>query len=168
MSTTEGICTIRLDGAVEHPVVFGRRDLAQLSGQVADVSSLVAGRSGAAVRLASVLAAAGVHAEATHLTVEADDGEFSASVPLPAVAEAVLVHSCDGSSLPREKGGPFRLLIPDAARCGGAEVDKCANVKGVAVLRLDVGRGRDTRPSTKAEHVAMHRKPGHARAETPR
>ncbi|HXC49413.1 MAG TPA: molybdopterin-dependent oxidoreductase [Candidatus Limnocylindrales bacterium] len=157
--------SISIEGAVRAGTSLAAGDLKALPGQVADVAPLVAGRSGTAVRLASVLDAAGVDSSATYLTVESDDASFAASVPLDAVREAVIVYALDGKPLPREKGGPFRLLIPDAARCGGAEVDKCANVKNVGVLRLDVGHGHDTRPSTKADHAAMHRKPGHGHSE---
>lgn len=152
---------IAIVGAVRTGRSLEFNDLQTLPGQIADVAPLVAGRSGAAVRLASLLDASGVEPSATYLTVESDDGSFAASVPLDAVREAVIVYAQGGAPLPREKGGPFRLLIPDAARCGGAEVDKCANVKNVGTLRLDIGHGHDTRPSTKAAHVAMHRKAGH-------
>lgn len=111
--------------------------------------------------LRDLLARAGVRSDASWITVESDDASFAASVPLDAVREAVIVYALDGKPLPREKGGPFRLLIPDSARCGTAEIDKCANVKSVGVLRLETERGRDVRPSTKAEHIAMHKKPGH-------
>lgn len=155
---------ILIEGIVRSGVTLGFDDLSSLPEQIDDVGSLVAGRSGRAVRLRSILAKAGVDARATHLTVEADDSSFAASVPLEAVAEAVIVYALGDEPLPRDKGGPFRLLIPDAARCGTAEIDKCANVKSVGVLRLDIGHGHDTRPSTKQEHVAMHKKAGHERS----
>lgn len=152
---------ITIEGEVGRSVTLGYDDLASCPDQIADVASLVAGRSGVAVPLRSLLAKAGVDADATWITVESDDASFAASVPLEAVGDAVVVYALDGKPLPREKGGPFRLLIPDAARCGTAEIDKCANVKSVGVLRLETAHGRDTRPSTKAEHIAMHKKPGH-------
>jgi hypothetical protein len=152
---------ISIEGAARRGEPVGFEKLQSLPGQVDDVAAIVAGRTGAAVRLASVLETSGIPADATHLTVESDDGTFAASVPLEAVRDAVIVYSLGGEPLPREKGGPFRLLIPDAARCGSAEVDKCANVKNVGVLRLDVGHGHDTRPQTKTEHIEMHRKPAH-------
>jgi len=153
---------ITIEGEVRHSTTLGYDDLAASPEQIADVSSLVAGRRGAAVPLRSLLARAGVDAGATWITVESDDASFAASVPLEAVGDAVVVYALDGKPLPREKGGPFRLLIPDAARCGTAEIDKCANVKSVGVLRLETAHGRDTRPTTKTEHIAIHRKPGHS------
>ena len=153
---THGVVRLAVGGGVERPRTFGAADLEALPGQVADVGTLVAGREGRAVRLAAVLDAAGPLPQATHLTVESGDGRFSANVPLDALADALLVYRLADGPLPAEKGGPIRLLIPDAARCGRAEIDACANVKHVAVLRLETGRGRDTRPTTKAEHAAMH------------
>lgn len=156
MSTGGDGARLRVEGAVIHARTLVAGDLAALGGQVEDVGTLVAGREGQAVRLRNVLAAAGPSPAATHLTVESGDGRFAASVPLDALAEAVLVYRLGAGPLPAEKGGPVRLLIPDAARCGRADVDTCANVKDVAVLRLETARGRDTRPTTKAEHVAVH------------
>lgn len=148
---------ITIEGSVARNVTLGFDDLAAMPRQVADVAELVAGRNGTAVALTSLLDKAGVAADARWLTVESDDASFAASVPLDAVRDAVVVYAQDGEPLARDKGGPFRLLIPDAARCGSAKVDKCANVKAVGVLRLETGHGRDTRPSTKAEHIAMHK-----------
>jgi DMSO/TMAO reductase YedYZ molybdopterin-dependent catalytic subunit len=149
---------VTIEGLVTKTLELEAADLASMPGQIDDVAAFVAGRHGAAVRLAAVLERAGIETGAEWLTVESDDGSFAASVPLEAVREALLVHSLDGAPLPRDKGGPVRLLIPDAARCGTAEVDKCANVKNVGVLRLDAGHGHDTRPSTKEQHVEMHRR----------
>jgi DMSO/TMAO reductase YedYZ molybdopterin-dependent catalytic subunit len=145
-----------VEGAVARPRAFGLADLGALPDQVDDVGTLVAGRAGKAVRLAAALRAVGPSPDATHLTVESGDGRFAASVPLDGLAEAVLVYRLGDGPLPAAQGGPVRLLIPDAARCRQAEVDTCANVKQVAVLRVEIGRGRDTRPTTKAEHAAAH------------
>lgn len=147
---------LRIEGAVARETTLDAAALAALPGQVDDVGTLVAGREGGAVRLRAVLEAVGVAADATHLTVESGDGRFAASVPLDALADAVLVHRLGDGPLPAANGGPLRLLIPDAARCGRADVDTCANVKDVAVLRVERSRGRDTRPTTKAEHAAIH------------
>ena len=153
--------SITVEGDVRSRLTLSFEDLASLPGQIADVAPLVAGRSGTAVELRSLLASAGVEATASWITVESDDASFAASVPLEAVGQAVIVYALGGAPLPRDKGGPFRLLIPDAARCSSGDVDKCANVKAVGVLRLESEHGRDTRPNTRADHVAMHRKPAH-------
>jgi hypothetical protein len=56
---------------------------------------------------------------------------------------------------------PIRFLIPDAVAKRSAEIDACSNVKYVGRLTATVGAGRDTRPSTKRAHEALHAKPGH-------
>ena len=147
---------LEVGGAVTRPLTLVAEELKRLPGQLDDVGTLVPGRRGGAVALAAVLAAAGPRADATHLTVESDDGCFAASVPLDALAEAVLVYRLGDGPLPAAEGGPVRLLIPDAARCGRADIDTCANVKHVTVLRVETARGRDTRPTTAAEHAAVH------------
>jgi hypothetical protein len=148
--------SLRVEGAVANPRSIEADDLAGLPAQVEDVSRHVAGREGLAVRLGALLALAEPLPEADYLTVIADDGRFMASVPLDAVADALLVYRLGNGPLPREKGGPLRLLIPDAARCGTSEIDDCANVKYVAVLRVEIGRGTDTRPTTRRAHEALH------------
>lgn len=152
---------ITIEGVVRRSVTLTHHDLTMLPGRIEDVSTVIPGREGVAVPLAEILASAGIGEGATHLTIEADDDSFAASIPLETVASAVIVYELAGKPLPREKGGPFRLLIPNATRCHGSDVDKCANVKFVGLLRLDAGPGHDTRPVTKDEHVEMHKKPGH-------
>ena len=162
--------SLRIHGNVCAPRELGFEDLRSLPAQVDDVGTVIPGRRGGAVRLLDVLALASpegaeVSPAEAWLTVEADDGEFSASVPLDALQEALLVYCLEGEPLPRGMGGPFRLLIPEAARCGRAELDDCANVKFVARLEVTESRGRDTRPSSRDEHEALHRRPGHEHSE---
>lgn len=147
---------LAVEGLIERPREFGDDDLAALGGQIDDVATVVPGREGRAVRLASLLESVGVREGASHLTVVAESETFAASVPLDAVGDAVLVYRLGDAPLPERLGGPVRLLIPDAARCGRDEVDTCANVKFVETLRLDAGRGLDTRPTTRDEHAAIH------------
>jgi DMSO/TMAO reductase YedYZ molybdopterin-dependent catalytic subunit len=54
-------------------------------------------------------------------------------VPLGALRAGLLVHGLGGAPLPREQGGPFRLLIPDGTP---GVPSGCANVK--AVVRIVV------------------------------
>lgn len=152
---------ITIEGIVRERVTLGYRDLASLPAQIPDVSTVIPGREGVAVHLGDLLARAGIASGATHLTIEADDDSFSASIPLATVESAVIVYRLGDAPLPREKGGPFRLLIPNATRCHGDDIDKCANVKFVGRLRLDAIQGKDTRPVTRDQHVEMHKKPGH-------
>ena len=134
-------------GQVQQPGAFDFEALAQLSGQIEEISALVPGRSGGGVRLASLLAAVRPRPEATHLTVESSDGSFSASVPLPAVVgSGVVLYRLGTQALPTQQGGPFRFLITDAQTCAMGGVDLCANVKFVGRIVLSAGPGRDTRP----------------------
>jgi hypothetical protein len=153
---------VRIEGAVSNPCVLEFADFAALPEQVSDVSALVPGRSGGAVRLRSVLSIAGVRSDATHLTVEATDGTFSACVPLGAVRDTALLTYREGDeSLPASKGGPVRMLIPGAGSSQIEGVDACANVKFVGLLLVTVGVGRDTRPTTATTHEELHERPGH-------
>ncbi|RMG18721.1 MAG: hypothetical protein D6731_01405 [Planctomycetota bacterium] len=95
--------------------------------QVPDVSSVVPKRQGSAVRLPALLERAGLRPDAAHVTVRSADGDFSTSQPLDVAQRALIVYALGGNPLPEDKGGPFRLLIPDPP-------DTCANVKGVASI----------------------------------
>lgn len=135
-------------GQVQQPGAFDFEALAQLSGQIEEISALVPGRSGGGVRLASLLAAVRPRPEATHLTVESGDGSFSASVPLSdVVGSGVVLYRLGLQALPAQQGGPFRFLITDAQTCATGGVDLCANVKFVDRMVLSAGPGRDTRPT---------------------
>jgi DMSO/TMAO reductase YedYZ molybdopterin-dependent catalytic subunit len=154
---------LRIEGEVERPCTLASSDLAALPDQIPDAGKLAPGREGVAVPLRVLLAQAGVRSAARYLTVVSTDGGFAASVPLDAVQEAILVYRLGDRELPVEKGGPFRFLIPDAASCRRAEIDTCANVKFVGTLRLGVGPGEDSRPTSPGEHHALHRKSGSRR-----
>jgi hypothetical protein len=117
------------DGRVR---IVRRADLAALPAGVADVSTLVPKRAGAAARVSALLAAHAVPA-AGSAVVCAADGFASEPVPLAALRAGLLVHSLGDAPLPREQGGPFRLLIPDGTP---GVPSGCANVK--AVVRIVV------------------------------
>jgi len=146
-----------ITGEVIAPCELGWDDLACLPAQVADVSALLPGREGGGVRLRAVLGRAGLKDGATHVSCESRDGKFAASVPVSAVREALIVYRLGDAPLPTEKGGPLRFYIPAADDCLSGEVDQCANVKYLAVLRITRGAGHDTRPTTAAEHSTLHR-----------
>lgn len=119
-------------GLAEAPA-FDRAALMALGEQVADISELVPGRSGAAVRVSAVLAAAGVDlSNPAEVVVVAADGFASPPVALSVVAQGLLLHTLDGGPLPPSKGGPFRLLIPQDAGPAGP----CSNVKGTVRIEL--------------------------------
>ena len=152
---------LQIDGAVERPMQWSFADLAALppEAQVLDVSRLDPKRAGDAVRLADLLAQAGVRADARWLTLHASTDDFHASIPLEAVLErAIVIYRRDGAPLPVSAGGPYRFFIPDFAACHTHEVDECANVKFVDRMELSVERGHDNRPAEERAHAELHRR----------
>jgi DMSO/TMAO reductase YedYZ molybdopterin-dependent catalytic subunit len=138
---------LEICGQVQQPGSFDFEALTQLPGQIEDIATIIPGRSGGGVRLASLLDAVQPYPEATHITVESDDGSFSASVPLAAVVgSGVVLYRLGSQALPRQQGGPFRFLITDAQACATGGADLCANVKFVRRMALSDGPGPDTRP----------------------
>lgn len=149
---------LRVTGLVPQPKDFDFETLAKLPGQVPDISGLIPGRQGGAVRLASVLEAASASVEARHITLEAEGGSFSASVPLqPVLDQGLVVYRKGSDSLPVKDGGPVRFYIIDVEACGIADIDRCANVKYLGRIHLSEGPGADSRPSTETAHEALHR-----------
>jgi len=130
--------------------------LSALGGQVDDVSSLIPGRVGGAVRLQSILDQVKPRQDLDYLTVESTDGAFAASVPLAALRGALVAYRLGDEPLPKDKGGPLRFLIPDDEGCATGGADACANVKFVGTLRLTKGPGKDTRPTTPRRHTELH------------
>jgi hypothetical protein len=153
--------SLRVEGEVQHPRDLSFADLAALPGQVSDVGQLIPGREGGGVRLQSILEAVGPTQAATHVTLVSSDGKFSASVPLETVREAVLAYRLGNDPLPANKGGPMRFFIPHVNECAIGEVDACANVKFVGLIRLSHGPGADTRPTNKTGHEELHTREGH-------
>ena len=149
---------LSIAGEVRTPRDFTWDDLVALPGQVADISTRIPGREGRGVELAALLSAVGILPPATHVTVSADGGAFLASVPLAAVAEAIVIYGLGDEPLPKSAGGPLRFFIPDVARWANEGVDHCANVKRLEAITLTAGPGEDTRPSTRrSEPVAIRR-----------
>ncbi|MBX3460007.1 MAG: molybdopterin-dependent oxidoreductase [Planctomycetes bacterium] len=131
-------------GLVGHPVTLSFEQLATLP-QIEDVGRLVPGRKGAAVRLHDVLAGARPDTAATHATLASSDGDFTASVPLDEIGNALLVYRLGDQPLPESLGGPVRFLIPDAKACHSGGADTCANVKFLGSITLTAGGRPDTR-----------------------
>jgi 2-dehydropantoate 2-reductase len=154
--------SLRVEGAVETPRVFSFTDLASLPDQVSDIGSLIPGRQGGGVWLRALLEATGVRPQASHLTLHATDGDFSASVPLEAVRDrAIVVYRFGEGPLPAAQGGPMRFFITHIEECARGEVDACANVKFLGTIQLTVGPGVDTRPTSMLDHEALHQQAGH-------
>jgi 2-dehydropantoate 2-reductase len=155
--------SLRVEGEVRIPREFRFVDLAALPGQVPDIGALLPGRMGGGVWLHSLLEATGARPQASHVTLHATDGDFSASVPLEAVRDrAIVVYRLGDAPLPTAQGGPLRFFITNVEECAIGEVDACANVKFLGTIELTIGPGTDTRPSSVPEHEVLHQEPGHA------
>jgi G3E family GTPase len=105
-----------------------RATLLALPGGIPDVSEHFPKRSGAAARVEAVFEALALP-DAGSAVVVAGDGFASEPVDIAVLRRGVLLHSLENAPLPDGQGGPFRLLIPEAA---SPEPVSCANVKGVA------------------------------------
>src|SRR5262245_36821834 len=152
---------LEITGAVEVPRSFSFADLAAIGAdhQVSDVSRLVPGRLGDAVKLAGILELVRPKEGAQWLGLHAAADDFHASIPLAAVADkALVIYRLDGQPLPAKAGGPVRFFIPDFAACHTHEIDECANVKFVDRIELTTEKGFDNRPHDGAEHAALHAK----------
>lgn len=115
---------VTLIDAQGRAVELTRFALAALPEQVADVSALVPGREGAAVRLGEVVALCFPSPE-DQLVLVAQDGLTTAPVRVDEAEGALVVHSLRREPLPAAQGGPFRVLVPKGQSA-------CANVKGLA------------------------------------
>lgn len=152
---------LEVTGCVLHAQSFTVAQLRDLPDPIEDISTRIPGRRGSGVLLQTLLAEVEVSAEARFVTLRSDDLEFSATVPLEATAEAVIVFGDGNRPLPRDQGGPVRFYIPDAARCTTAAVDQCANVKHLGSIELSTDERTDTRPKSSGEHEALHRREQH-------
>jgi DMSO/TMAO reductase YedYZ molybdopterin-dependent catalytic subunit len=117
-----------VDGAVERPLTLAYADLLALP-QVEEESDFhcVTGWSifdlrFRGVRLETVLALARPRADATHLMAHASDG-YSTNLPLEEALkpDVLLVHGVDGKALPRDHGGPVRIVVPQLWAWKGAK-----------------------------------------------
>jgi DMSO/TMAO reductase YedYZ molybdopterin-dependent catalytic subunit len=152
---------LTISGQVDNPQSLTFDDLAAIAAehQVVDVSRLIPGRQGDAVKLAGLLALAKLQAGAVYLGLHSSTDDFHASIPLAAVADRALVlYRLNGEPLPVKAGGPVRFFIPDFAACHTHEIDECANVKFVDRIELTATKGFDNRPHDGAEHEALHAK----------
>lgn len=152
---------LTIAGDVQSPRTLTFADLAAIDAvhQVIDVSRLVPGRKGDAVKLAGILELVQPKAAANWLGLSAAADDFHASIPLDVVRDkALVIYRLDGQPLPAQAGGPVRFFIPDFAACHTHEIDECANVKFVDRIELTAEKGFDNRPHDGAEHEALHAK----------
>jgi len=137
---------LTIDGAVEEPRELSLADLHNYGGLVEDISQIAPRRRGSAVPIGALIAAADPSAAATHITLHAEGDGFAASVPLDAIRDrGYVLFGTTVAPLTESEGGPVRFLVPDAAACGLAEVDTCANVKSLSRIEVTIGKGHDTR-----------------------
>ena len=147
---SHGILTI--DGECDRPRSFSFHDLAGMHDdyQVPDVSKVDARLKGRAVRIRALLDEIGPHWHCKFITIESEDGKFSASLPLSEVRDTgLVVYGMKKKKLEREDGGPVRFIIP-------FHPDDCTKVKQAVRMSVSEKPGRDTRPSNKREHDAIH------------
>jgi DMSO/TMAO reductase YedYZ molybdopterin-dependent catalytic subunit len=117
-----------VDGAVEAPLTLRWADLLALPQVDAEADfHCVTGWSildlaFRGVRLETVLALARPTAAATHLMTYGADG-YSTNLPLEEALkpDVLLVHGLDGRPLPREHGGPVRVVVPQLWAWKGAK-----------------------------------------------
>lgn len=139
-----GAGVLRIDGAVVQPVSFDRAAMQQLPGEhhVPDVSTVMPGTTGKAIKVKGLLDVPALKIEADHVTFHSIDGKYAATLTLQQARDfGLLLYELNGEPLPDKKGGPFRLITPGLG-------DLCANVKGVGRIEITQGAGRDTRPKS--------------------
>jgi len=120
--------TLTLDGACQRPVVLAWQDFLRLE-QVEDVSDFhcVTGWSKLdtawkGVRFSTVAALAEPADDARFVICHAYDG-YTTNLPLEEALkdDVLLVHAYDGQPLPREHGGPVRVITPQLYAWKGAK-----------------------------------------------
>ena len=138
----KGSGIVRIDGAVVQPVSLNSAALRQLPTEhhVADVSTVMPGMTGRAIRVKGLLDVPALAIDADHVTFHSLDGKYAATLTLQQAKDfGLLLYELNGEPLPDGKGGPYRLITPGLG-------DLCANVKGVGRIEVRIGSGKDTRP----------------------
>ena len=134
---------VRIDGAVVQPVSLDRAAMQQLPAEyhVQDVSAVMPGMTGRAIKVKGLLDVPALKVEADHVTFHSLDGKYAATLTLQQARDfGLLLYELNGEPLPEGRGGPYRLITPGLG-------DLCANVKGVGRIEVRGGSGKDTRPS---------------------
>lgn len=126
---------LSVDGLVERPRVFSFEDLLALP-QTEDMSDFhcVTGWSRMdnrwrGVRFADLAEAVGALESARHLLIEAYDHAPGTRIPYTTnvsieeamMPDVMLVHTWEGAPLPREHGGPVRMITPQLYAWKGAK-----------------------------------------------
>lgn len=120
--------TLTVDGACAHPVTLSWADMMALD-VVEDTSDFHCVTTWSrldmrwrGVRFADVVALAEPHDDAQVAMCHAYDG-YSTNVPLVEALkpDVLLVHEVDGAPLPRDHGGPVRMITPQLYAWKGAK-----------------------------------------------
>jgi DMSO/TMAO reductase YedYZ molybdopterin-dependent catalytic subunit len=128
-----------LRGLVGHPVEILWDELGRFEAR--EAAEVASGFVGEAVAAADLLARAAPTAAAAHCTVSSDDGHYRASIPIDDLRNlGWLIFRLDGAPLPRDRGGPLRLIVPEGRTL-------CWNVKGVVEFRFTDGPEPDSVPA---------------------
>lgn len=123
---------LRVTGLVREHREWHWEELAALEGQIQEAS-------GRGVSAGVLLEASG--ARGGFVSVESEDGAYRASIPIDELAaKGVVVYGLEEGGLPRDRGGPFRMLVP-----GGRTL--CWNVKGVGEMRVTAEQEADSVPA---------------------
>ncbi len=132
--------TLAVGGLVAHPRTWSWDELAAHPQRIPNLGELAEGFVGEAVPLAHVLTDAGPEPAATHATVFSDDGHYRASIPIGDLVDlGWLAVSLDGEPLPRDEGGPLRVVVPRGRTL-------CWNVKSAVEIRVTAGPEPDSVP----------------------
>jgi DMSO/TMAO reductase YedYZ molybdopterin-dependent catalytic subunit len=119
---------LRLDGACQHPVSLGFADFMALE-QIEDTSDFHCVTTWSkldlrwkGVRVSDLLALCEPAPDATHLLCHAYDGySTNLSIAEALKPDVLLVHTVNGGPLPREHGGPVRMITPQLYAWKGAK-----------------------------------------------
>ena len=120
--------TLKLEGAVEEPVTLRWADFLALP-QHEDVSDFHCVTTWSrmdvpwkGVQFATLAGLVRPKPQATHVLLHAYDG-YTTNVPLEEALkeDVLLVHTADGVPLPREHGGPVRMITPQLYAWKGAK-----------------------------------------------
>jgi len=130
---------LTIDGACENPFAIGWQELLALE-QVSDTSDFHCVTTWSrmdiawvGVRLADLLALAGPIEAAAHIMCHGYDG-YETNLPLVEAVkpDVLLAHTADGQPLPREHGGPARIITPQLYAWKGAKW-----IKRIEILETD-------------------------------
>lgn len=127
---------VRIEGEGITPAELTYAELLALPGQVASVSTLFHGQEVGGVRLSALLAATPPPAGG-FVHVCSSDG-FSTAIAADRARDCILVYRLGAGPLPKERGGPVRLIVGDDPR---------ASLKYVSAIRVSSRPGAVVLPS---------------------